>query len=269
MSSPIKVRASSWSQLFNCAHAWEGVHLLGMKSANSPRAHLGTAIHAGTGEYDLAQINSQPISVYESAEIFVNALRNPDYEVDWCGSELTLNDAEKIGVTLTALYCDKIAPLYNFLAVELPTKPLIVDCGGGVQIQLTGTIDRVFTDDGGHSIGIADLKTGGASIAADGVVKTTQHKPQIGTYELLCEHTLEQRCELPANIMALKTKGDAECGTGEIIGARELMVGTEEYPGLIQFAADTFLRPGLFPPNPQSFTCSEQYCPRWSQCKYK
>ena len=268
MSSPIKVRASSWSQLFNCAHAWEGVHILGMQSANSPRAHLGTAIHAGTGEYDLASLNDKPISVYESAEIFVNALRNPEYEVDWSGSDLTLNDAEKIGVTLTALYCDKIAPLYCFVAVELPTKPLIIDCGGGIQIQLTGTIDRVFTDDCGHSIGIADLKTGGASVA-DGVVKTAQHKPQIGTYELLCEHTLEQRCELPANIMALKTKGDAECGAGEIIGARELMIGTEEYPGLLQLAADTFLRPGLFPPNPQSFTCSEQYCPRWSQCKYK
>lgn len=262
-----RVRASSWGQLFNCAHAWEGVHLLGMQSANSPRAHLGTAIHAGTGEYDLASLNDKPISVYESAEIFVNALRNPEYEVDWSGSDLTLNDAEKIGVTLTALYCDKIAPLYSFVAVELPTKPLIIDCGGGIQIQLTGTIDRVFTDDSGHSIGIADLKTGGASIA-DGIVKTSAHRAQIGTYELLCEHTMERRCDLPANIMALKTKGDAEYGTGEIIGARDLMIGTEEYPGLIQIGADMF-RAGLFPPNPQSFTCSEQYCPRWSQCKYK
>lgn len=268
MSSPIKVRASSWSQLFNCAHAWEGVHLLGMKSVSSPRALLGTAIHEGTGEYDLAFINGQPISVYESAEFFIKALREPDYEVNWQGSDLSLNEAEKIGITLTALYCDKIAPLYDFVAVELPTKPLIIDCGGGIEIQLTGTIDRVFTNDGGCSLGIADLKTGGASVS-DGVAKTTGHKPQIGTYELLCGHTLDRPIDLPANIIGLKTKGDHDYGTGEIIGARELMVGTEEYPGLIQFAADTFLRPGLFPPNPQSFTCSEQYCPRWSQCKYK
>lgn len=268
MSSPIKIRASSWSQLFNCAHAWEGVHLLGMKSVSSPRALLGTAIHEGTGEYDLAFINGQPISVYESAEFFIKALREPDYEVNWQGSDLSLNEAEKIGITLTALYCDKIAPLYDFVAVELPTKPLIIDCGGGIEIQLTGTIDRVYTTDGGHNLGIADLKTGGASVS-DGVAKTTGHKPQIGTYELLCGHTLDRSIDLPANIIGLKTKGDHDYGTGEIIGARELMAGTEEYPGLIQFAADTFLRPGLFPPNPQSFTCSEQYCPRWSTCNYK
>lgn len=268
MSSPIKIRASSHSSLFNCPHQWEGVHLLGMQSASSPRAHLGTAIHEGTGQHDLAFINGQPISVYESAEIFIKALREPDYEVSWKGSDLSLNEAEKIGITLTALYCDKIAPLYDFLAVELPTKPLIIDCGSGILIELTGTIDRVFTNDGGNSIGIADLKTGGASVS-NGIAKTKQHKPQIGTYELLCEHTLEQRCVLPANIIGLKTRGKSEYGTGEIIGARDLMIGTEEYPGLLQLAADTFLRPGLFPPNPQSFTCSEQYCPRWSQCKYK
>lgn len=263
-----RVRASSWSQLFNCPHAWEGVHLLGMHSPSSPRAHLGTAIHEGTGEYDQSYINGEPISVYESAEIFLSALRNPEYEVNWCGDDLTLKDAEKIGVTLTAMYCDKIAPLYDFVAVELPTEPLIIDCGGGVRIQLTGTIDRVYTVDGGQSLGIADIKTGGASVS-NGVAKTAGHKPQVGTYELLCSSTLDRPLELPANIIGLKTKGGHEYGTGEIIGARELMVGTDEHMGLIQFAADTFLRPGLFPPNPQSFTCSERYCPRWSQCKYK
>lgn len=268
MSDPIKIRASSWSNLFNCAHAWEGVHLLGMHSPSSPRAHLGTAIHEGTGDFDQAYLDGKPISVYESAEIFVNALRQPKYEVNWQGSDLSINEAEKIGVSLTALYCERIAPLYDFVAVELPTSPMIIDCGGGLRIQLTGTIDRVYTDDGGKNLGIADIKTGGASVS-DGVAKTTGHKPQIGTYELLCENTLEQSIDLPANIIGLKTKGDHDYGTGEIIGARELMVGTEEYPGLIQFAADTFLRPGLFPPNPQSFTCSEQYCPRWSTCNYK
>ena len=268
MSDPVKIRSSSWSQLFNCPHAWEGVHLLGMQSPSSPRAHLGTAIHEGTGDFDQAHLDGKPISIYESAEIFVNALRQPKYEVNWQGSDLSLNEAEKIGVTLTALYCEHIAPLYDFVAVELPTTPLIIDCGGGLRIQLTGTIDRVYTTDGGHNLGIADLKTGGASVS-DGVAKTTGHKPQIGTYELLCGHTLDRPIDLPANIIGLKTKSDHDYGTGEIIGARELMVGTEEYPGLIQLAADTFLRPGLFPPNPQSFTCSEQYCPRWSTCNYK
>ena len=46
-----------------------------------------------------------------------------------------------------------------------------------------------------------------------------------------------------------------------------MMVGTEEFPGLIQIGAD-MLRTGIFPPNPQSFTCSAKYCTRWSTCPY-
>ena len=40
----VTVRASSWGSLFNCAYAWEGVHLLGIKSPSSPCALLGTAM---------------------------------------------------------------------------------------------------------------------------------------------------------------------------------------------------------------------------------
>ena len=32
------VRASSWGRLFDCAHAWEGTHILGMRKASGMRA---------------------------------------------------------------------------------------------------------------------------------------------------------------------------------------------------------------------------------------
>ncbi|PHR17860.1 MAG: hypothetical protein COA41_11205 [Sphingopyxis sp.] len=265
-AEPYKVRASSWGSLFNCAYQWEGVHLLGMKSPSSPRALLGTAIHASTAAYDVARVEGSELSAYDAADHFIEALHHPEYDVDWRGSDITPQQAESTGLVLHTKYCNDISPLYEFVAVELETKPLEIDCGGGIVIKLTGTLDRARIKRDTEGIGIADVKTGGAAVS-QGVAKTKGHKPQIGTYELLFEHTTGHRIESPAEIIGLKTKGKPEAGTGEIIGARELMVGTEDYPGLIQIGAEMF-RTGLFPPNPQSFTCSERYCPRWKLCPY-
>ena len=56
--------------------------------------------------------------------------------------------------------------------------------------------------------------------------------------------------------------------TGEIHGARARMTGTEEFPGLIDFAARMF-RTGDFYPNPGSILCHPKYCARWSRCPYR
>lgn len=170
------------------------------------------------------------------------------------------------GLTLHTMYCNEISPRYKFQAVELTTKPLEIDCGGGVVIRLTGQLDRARICKTGTGVGIADVKTGGASVS-QGVAKTKGHAPQIGTYEILYEHTTGEPITAPAHIIGLKTKGKAEAGIGEIRGAKQMMVGTEEFPGLIQIGAE-MLRTGLFPPNPQSFTCSAKYCTRWSTCPY-
>jgi hypothetical protein len=261
------VRASSWGSLFDCAYRWEGVHLLGIKSPGSPRALLGTAIHASTGAFDAARVAGQELSAFDAAEHLVQALRQPEFDVDWRGADITPREAEATGLALHTRYCNEISPIYDFVAVELETKPLEIDCGGGVIVRLTGTLDRARIKRDQFGVGIADLKTGGAAVS-QGVAKTRGHKPQVGTYELLYEHTTGEPCTAPAEIIGLKTKGKPETGTGEITGARELMVGTEDFPGLIQFAADMF-RTGLFPPNPSSALCSERYCPRWKTCPYK
>lgn len=266
MGDPIRVRASSWGSLFNCAYQWEGVHLLGIRSPSSPRALLGTAIHASTGAFDAAKVNGEDLSAYDAADYFIEALHQPEYDVDWRGSDITMKQAEATGLTLHSMYCNDVSPNYDFVAVELETKPLDIDCGGGIVVRLTGTLDRARIKRDSVGVGIADVKTGAAA-ASQGIARTKGHKPQIGTYELLYEHTTGERIDSPAEIIGLKTKGKPEAGTGEIIGARELMVGTENFPGLIKIGAEMF-RTGLFPPNPQSFTCSPRYCPRWATCPY-
>ena len=55
---------------------------------------------------------------------------------------------------------------------------------------------------------------------------------------------------------------------GVINGARELLVGTEEQPGLLQMAA-RMIRSGDFYGNPKSQTCTEKYCPVFHGCRWR
>lgn len=262
----MKVRASSWASLFDCAHKWEGVHLLGMCIPSTPRAQLGRAIHASTAVYDQSRIDHSGITPSDAAGALVDELNNTDEDVQW-DDDLNYRSAEKIGLTLHTDYCTNFSPKYEFVAVELTAKPLEIDCGDGVIIQITGTLDRSrIRRDHGGKIGISDLKSGAMAVQK-GAAKTKGHAAQIGTYELLTEHTMGQPVEAPGEIIGLKTKGKLEIATGEIVGARDRLVGTDSDDGLIAYAAEMF-RSGMFPPNPQSLTCSEKYCPRWHKCKF-
>lgn len=264
-----KARASSWGSLFDCSHKWEGEHILGMKLPSAPRSLLGTAIHAGTAAFDQGRIDNAVLRPDDVAGIFIDALEQPNFEVDWKADDsLTQRDAKRIGLTLLTRYCLEISPRYTFVAVELETKPLPIDCGNGVTVVLTGTLDRarvIASDNGGE--GLADVKTGRVAVEK-GVAKTRGHKPQLGTYELLYQHTTGRTCTLPADIIGLKTSGSLDVATAQVHGARELMVGTEDHKGLIEFAAEMF-RTGLFPPNNQSMLCSAKYCARHRYCFYK
>jgi len=264
-SEPYKVRASSWSSLFNCSYMWEGTQLLGIRSVSGPRAQLGSAIHKSTAMFDQARLDGDDLRADDCADALIAKLRDPDDDVAW-DDDLSLKQAEKIGLTLHTEYCTEISPHYEFLAVEMETKPMIIDCGGGVHIKLTGTLDRSRVRKGTNGVGISDLKTGAMAVE-NGAAKTKGHKPQIGTYEMLYAHTFGVVPTEPGEIIGLKTKGSLEIATAYIHGARELMVGTEEYPGLIQIAAEMF-RSGIFPPNPSSHLCNPKYCPRWDTCRY-
>lgn len=261
------IRASSFPGLFDCAYRWEGIHLLGLRNVVGRRAVLGTAIHAGTAAYDQAKLEGAPISVDDAAGVLVDKLNDPGEDFDAERDDLTAGEAEKVGITLLSKYCGEIAPHYTFKAVEMPTEPLDIDCGGGVVVRLKGTMDRArVREDAGGAIGIADLKSGSAAVQK-GVAVTKGHGPQIGTYEMLYQHTTGTAPSAPAEIIGLKTKGTPEIATAQITNARTVMIGTEDQPGLIQFAADMF-RSGRFLPNPRSLLCSEKYCCRWSTCRF-
>lgn len=257
------VRASSWGGLFDCSHRWEGEYLLKMRKPSGLRALLGTSVHAGTAAFDKAKLEGAACSVDDAAGVFVDTLRNPQFDVDYHQDGLSVRDAEQIGLGLHVRYCTEIAPTFEYTDVETTLDPMEINCGGGVIIRLTGSMDRARVANVHGGIVIPDVKTG-ARIMSDGVPQTKGRSAQTGTYQLMYEQTKQVRTE-GAQIIALSTSGKNEVGVSPVFDARRVMVGTDDTPGLIQHAAEMF-RSGLFPPNPQSALCSKKYCSRWDNC---
>lgn len=260
----IRVRASSWGALFDCAHRWEGIHLLGMSGKVGGRLRLGQALHASTAAYDKARIQGQTVTPDDAAGELVDALYREDdtgAPIDW--SDLPRREAERIGLTLHARYCTEISPSYEYAAVELGMEPLDVRVdSAGVTVRLTGTMDRsrvVAGEQGRLTIG--DLKSGQRAVGSDGRAATQGHHLQLGVYDLGAEHTLGQPTSRAGEIIGLQTSNNPRVGVGRIGDVRTPLVGTEDRPGLIDMAAE-MLRSGLFYPNPKSVLCNPNYCPR-------
>jgi hypothetical protein len=260
------VRASSWGSLFDCAHRWEGTHILGLKKASGLRAHLGTSLHASTAAFDTGRLpGAAPVTPDEAAGVFVETLHKPERDVDYAADDLSVKDAESIGLSLHTRYCAELSPRFRFASVEQHLDPLDIDCGGGIVVRLTGTMDRArvaLTDAGAV---IPDIKTGSRAIEK-GEAKIKGHSAQVGTYQLMYERTTGI-ATAGGQILALHTSSKPAVAASRVFDAKRVMLGTEHQPGLIEFAADMF-RSGLFPPNPQSNLCGEKYCARWSSCHF-
>lgn len=259
------IRASSLAELFDCAHRWEGKHLLGMTGPTGGPAQLGTGVHAGTAAFDASRLpGGTPVSIDDAAGAVVDAIQRPEREVDW--GDMKKQDAERIALALHTKYCADIALIQKYLGVEVKCERLdFPDLG----ISLTGTNDRVRITPKG--LGIADLKTGKRAVGANGKAETAKHALQLGVYELLAQHAMGIPIDAPAQVIGLNTgntPASQRIGTGEVKNARALLLGKEGEPGFLEQAAD-IVRSGVFPANPSSFLCSPKYCPRHSVCRYR
>ena len=263
--SNLTIRASAFGGFFDCAYRFEGTYILGMRNPSGVRTLLGSATHSGTAAFDAARLRGEQISADDAAGVFVDALHHPEYDVDLTDDDLTLKEAERIGLTLTTKYCTEIAPQFHYTAVEMTLTPLEIDCGGGVTITLTGTMDRARAAETDAGTIVPDVKTG-SKVVSNGIANIKARSAQTGTYQLMYEHTMKEPTA-GAQIIALGTSSKTPTAVSPIFDARRVLVGTDKAPGLIQLAADMF-RGGLFPPNPQSYLCSKRYCARWHVCPY-
>jgi hypothetical protein len=269
MADVFRIRASSFGALYECAYRWEAIHILKMASRVGMKAHMGSAIHAGTAVFDASRLPGagDPATPADAVEAAIEYLNTPNEdEVDVTLDDVTPREAESRTRALVAAYCRDIAPRYDFIAVEMTVRPMQIDCGDGVVIELAGTLDRTRAFRSHAGVGISDLKSGTRAVTK-GEVATTKHKLQVGTYEVLYQHTTGVKPTAPASIIALPTSGSGEIKEGFIHDAAKAVVGTHEEYGALQLAADTF-RTGMFRPNPNSVLCGEKYCPRWQTCIY-
>lgn len=262
----LSVRASSWGSLFDCAHKWEGEHLLGMRKPSGLRAQLGTALHASTATFDKGRMpGAERVTVDEAAGVFVDTLAHPEREVDYSQDDLAPRDAERIGLSLHTRYCLDISPGFRFKSVEQSLAPVDIDCGSGTFVRLTGTMDRARVAETSGGIVIPDVKSG-SRVVSDGKAVIKGRSAQLGTYQILYEQT-EGLVTLGGQIIALHTSSKPAAAVSPVFDARRVMLGTDQAPGLIEHAAAMF-RTGLFPPNPQSVLCSEKFCARWAKCQF-
>jgi hypothetical protein len=274
----VEVRASSWGRLFDCAYAWEGEQLLGLKTPNTIRPALGTAVHASTAAFDEARMQGNPISVSDAADVLIETLHRQDVDEAY-DTSLSMREAEVIGLRLHSRYCVEISPRYEFKAVEMRMEPVDIDLDG-VTIRLKGTMDRARVartekdiDANGNVLPgttrsrtiIPDIKTGGRLIA-DGAVLLKGRSAQLGAYQIMYEQNAKEPTD-GAQIIALQTTTAAPVGVSRVFDAKRAMLGTDYEDGLVHFAG-TMFKTGHFPPNPQSSLCSPKYCARWATCIY-
>lgn len=262
----IVIRASSLAEMMDCPARWAAKHIDRKSMPRSAAAQLGTAVHASTGAFDASRLpGANPITADDAAGALVDAIYHPEEDVDWDDTKPA--EAERIGLALHARYCADIAPHRKYTGVELKCERLdIPDLG----IALTGTTDRVRELPDGKR-GISDLKTGGRAVGTDGTVATQGHAVQLGVYELLAEHAMGMAIEAPAEIVGLqtgKTAAAQRVGTGEVVGARAVLVGTADSPGLLE-AASQIVKGGLFYGNARSMLCSPKFCPVFTTCRWK
>lgn len=267
MNTLIPVRASSLAELFDCPARWKAKHIDKMTMPTSGAAWLGTSIHRSTAAFDQSVLDDEGLTADDTADILVDAIQNPDEEVEW-DEKLQPANAEAIGLALHARYCSEFAPTKQYEGVEVRCDSLEIDFDQhDVTIQLTGTTDRIErTPDGKRAIN--DLKSGKRAVDSSGVAKTAGHGLQIGVYELLAEHATGEPIDGPAQIIGLQTNGKARIGVGYIEGARDKLIGTEESPGALDYAAQ-MLGAGLFPGNPRSMLCNPKFCPAYGICRFR
>lgn len=264
MSDTFFIRPSGLAELFDCPARWEAKNLRGLRLPASPASLLGTAIHRGSAVFDQSRIDNAGLTADDAAGAVVDAIHNPEDDILW--EEETPQSVEKAALPLHQMYCGEVSPRLDFVGVEVETGNLTIDDLG---ITIGGTTDRVYRDGDGN-LGIADIKTGKTAVAADGTVKTAGYAPQIGLYEMLVQYGLGQPVEAPALILGLtaaKTEKGRRAGVGEVARAREVLLGDEYSPGMLEMAS-RLLKSGNFYGNPRSTLCSARYCPCFNQCKY-
>ncbi|MDR0703208.1 MAG: PD-(D/E)XK nuclease family protein [Azoarcus sp.] len=256
------VRASSWPSLFDCAHRWYWQNIAGLRMPSSGAAALGTAIHAGTAQFDGARIAGREASIKAAVDSAATVMGEEIKKGAAFEDTLTPKDAINYAINLTAKYCQTVAPTRQYTDVELSCTALDISTESGV-VRITGTTDRIRVDADGR-LGVSDLKSGGRATekTADGGRRavTKGHHIQLGIYTLMAEQASGKRLDATAEIIGLQTTKECPVATGEVADVKTPLLGTDDAPGLIEIAAQ-MLKAGVFPRTRKAFCAASSIAP--------
>lgn len=260
MGEIIQVRASSIGSFFDCPLRWAEIILYGNSLPSTAPSAIGSAVHASTATFDQHAADGDPISALDAAEVAVNYIKVPEEEVNW--GDVSIRKAVERALGVHSRYCADISPNMEYTLIEKTFDPLQIEINDNITIELTGTGDRIYTKK--NEYGVSDVKTGMRAMS----MNSGKHKAQVGVYSLLAEHTLDIPITLPETLIALQTSTNYQAGLLVVDGAREALLGTDDSIGLLQ-CMGTMLKEGLFYGNPQSWLCSEKFCPKFKTCNFK
>lgn len=94
---------------------------------------------------------------------------------------------------------------------------------------------------------------------------------QMGVYELLAEVSTNLPITAPAHIIGLqtaKTDKGRRVGIGTIEGAKNMLLGSAEEPGVLEIVS-SLIHSGTFLGNPKSSVCTEKFCPAYNICRFR
>jgi RecB family exonuclease len=225
---------------------------------------IGTAVHKSTAVFDSSRLDKNKarwLTADDAAEALMQHIKDPGEEVDWDG--LSIEKAATRALGVHTRYCHEVAPTHTYQLVEARLDELAIDWEElGIQIRLTGTLDRSFITDA--KVGIADLKTGQLACSQN----TGKHKAQLGAYELLAQEKLGIIIEQPGELIQLQTSSNYRVAVQPVHNARIALLGDDNNVGMLTHLARA-LKTGDFWGNPSSWLCSEKYCGAWNRCIYR
>ncbi len=259
------ISASQIAGFFSCPAKFEHDVLgTGPRLPSTPPAVIGSAVHKSTAVFDSSRLDKNKarwLSADDTAEVLLEYIKDPGEEVDWTGSNI--EKAATIALGVHTRYCHEVAPTHTYQHVEETMGKLPIQWEElGIEIVLSGTLDRTFIKDAKY--GIADLKTGAVACSQH----TGKHKAQLGAYELLAEQELGIIIEQHGELIQLQTSSNYKVAVQQVENARLALLGDDYNTGMLTHIARA-LKSGDFWGNPSSWLCSQKYCGAWDNCIYR
>ncbi|BAF69568.1 PD-(D/E)XK nuclease family protein [Nitratiruptor sp. SB155-2] len=258
----VLIRPSSVHSFFDCPYRWAQIHLLGIRSFGNFQTLRGTGVHAGAEEIweESQKAGSKTFSLSAAKDRAAETVEKRVEEEEFRFEDFeTPEQAKDDAVKGVEVYAKEIVPKVDIpIQVEHYFEAELDD-----DIKIGGTTDSINPDGK-----IRDIKTSTRK------VQPSKYIEQLSIYKRLAEvnDIKTQDKAIIENVVFLKNNIGAHVMEVQIDveGTKRKIDDIVKRIKLWKEANDEFGKLDiLFPPNPNSFMCSEKFCPIYNSCYIK